>query len=157
MTVLCVLLWNHCVSVYLFRWLCCVYYCETIVFLSTCLGDCVLCVLLWNHSVSVYLLGEYVLSVHDYVPNKGACVKHYKIRNMDDGGCYITLRVTFSDLFEMVEHYKSKTILAFLLFFRISNYFLILVYVFIYSLKVRCFYYFSPNVFINILKNWFHC
>ncbi|XP_041359869.1 tyrosine-protein kinase SRK3-like isoform X2 [Gigantopelta aegis] len=64
-------------------------------------------------SAGVYLVresetcpGVYVLCVHDFDPNKGNCVKHYKVRNMDDAGCYITTRKTFTNLIEMVDHYK---------------------------------------------------
>ncbi|XP_008947914.1 PREDICTED: proto-oncogene tyrosine-protein kinase LCK-like, partial [Merops nubicus] len=48
--------------------------------------------------------GSYSLSVRDFDQNQGEMVKHYKIRNMDNGGYYISPRVTFSSLHELVEH-----------------------------------------------------
>lgn len=49
--------------------------------------------------------GSYSLSVRDFDQNQGETVKHYKIRNMDNGGYYISPRVTFSSLHELVEYY----------------------------------------------------
>uniref|UniRef100_A0A8C5P8G1 Tyrosine-protein kinase n=1 Tax=Leptobrachium leishanense TaxID=445787 RepID=A0A8C5P8G1_9ANUR len=51
---------------------------------------------------------SYSLSVRDLDQNQGEVVKHYKIRNMDDGGFYISPRITFSSLHDMVQHYSSK-------------------------------------------------
>lgn len=51
--------------------------------------------------------GSYSLSVRDFDQNQGETVKHYKIRNMDSGGYYISPRVTFSSLHELVEYYSS--------------------------------------------------
>uniref|UniRef100_A0A8B9T5U9 Tyrosine-protein kinase n=1 Tax=Anas platyrhynchos TaxID=8839 RepID=A0A8B9T5U9_ANAPL len=45
--------------------------------------------------------GSYSLSVRDFDQNQGETVKHYKIRNMDNGGYYISPRVTFSSLHEL--------------------------------------------------------
>lgn len=45
--------------------------------------------------------GDYSLSVKE-----GDIVKHYRIRTLDDGGYYITRRVPFRTLAELVEHYK---------------------------------------------------
>lgn len=36
------------------------------------------------------------------------CVRHYRIKKMDDGGCYIAPTRQFSDLISLVEHYKSS-------------------------------------------------
>uniref|UniRef100_A0A7M4E1C7 Tyrosine-protein kinase n=1 Tax=Crocodylus porosus TaxID=8502 RepID=A0A7M4E1C7_CROPO len=49
--------------------------------------------------------GSYSLSVRDFDQNQGEMVKHYKIRNMDNGGYYISPRITFGSLHELVEHY----------------------------------------------------
>ncbi|XP_061216847.1 tyrosine-protein kinase Lck isoform X4 [Neopsephotus bourkii] len=49
--------------------------------------------------------GSYSLSVRDFDQNQGETVKHYKIRNMDKGGYYISPRITFSSLHELVEYY----------------------------------------------------
>lgn len=45
--------------------------------------------------------GDYSLSVRDH-----DSVKHYRIRTLDDGGYYITRRVPFRTLNELVNHYK---------------------------------------------------
>lgn len=45
--------------------------------------------------------------MRDFDQNQGETVKHYKIRNMDNGGYYISPRVTFSSLHELVEYYSS--------------------------------------------------
>lgn len=50
--------------------------------------------------------GSYSLSVRDYDPTNGDTVKHYKIRTLDNGGFYISPRITFTDLNELVSHYK---------------------------------------------------
>ena len=52
--------------------------------------------------------GAYSLSLRDYDPAKGSHIKHYKIRTLDSGGYYITTRAKFSNLIDLVEHYKSK-------------------------------------------------
>uniref|UniRef100_A0A8C6RBF5 Tyrosine-protein kinase n=1 Tax=Nannospalax galili TaxID=1026970 RepID=A0A8C6RBF5_NANGA len=51
--------------------------------------------------------GSYSLSVRDYDPQQGDTVKHYKIRTLDSGGFYISPRITFSNLQELVAHYKK--------------------------------------------------
>ncbi|XP_046355449.2 tyrosine-protein kinase SRK2-like [Haliotis rufescens] len=53
--------------------------------------------------------GAFVLSVRDNDAAKGNCVKHYKVRNMDSGGCYITPRKTFTNLIEIVNHYHDNS------------------------------------------------
>ena len=50
-----------------------------------------------------------MLSLRDYDATKGDCVKHYKMRNMDNGGVYIAVRRTFNSIIELVEHYKGLT------------------------------------------------
>ncbi|XP_025899174.1 tyrosine-protein kinase Lck isoform X2 [Nothoprocta perdicaria] len=52
--------------------------------------------------------GSYSLSVRDFDQNQGETVKHYKIRNMDNGGYYISPRITFGSLHELVEHYARS-------------------------------------------------
>ncbi|KFR06103.1 Proto-oncogene tyrosine-protein kinase LCK, partial [Opisthocomus hoazin] len=52
--------------------------------------------------------GSYSLSVRDFDQNQGETVKHYKIRNMDNGGYYISPRATFSSLHELVEYYTRQ-------------------------------------------------
>ncbi|NWS52723.1 LCK kinase, partial [Chunga burmeisteri] len=51
----------------------------------------------------------YSLSVRDFDQNQGETVKHYKIRNMDNGGYYISPRVTFGSLHELVEYYTRNS------------------------------------------------
>uniref|UniRef100_H2RUE1 Tyrosine-protein kinase n=1 Tax=Takifugu rubripes TaxID=31033 RepID=H2RUE1_TAKRU len=48
--------------------------------------------------------GSYSLSVRD--SPTGDTVKHYKIRTLDNGGFYISPRITFGTLQELVSHYK---------------------------------------------------
>ncbi|KAM4609600.1 tyrosine-protein kinase HCK, partial [Discoglossus pictus] len=50
--------------------------------------------------------GTYSLSVRDSSPHTGDIVKHYKIRTLDDGGFYISPRITFKSLQELVTHYQ---------------------------------------------------
>ncbi|XP_012610441.2 tyrosine-protein kinase HCK isoform X1 [Microcebus murinus] len=51
--------------------------------------------------------GSYSLSVRDYDLQQGDAVKHYKIRTLDNGGYYISPRMTFSTLQDLVAHYKK--------------------------------------------------
>lgn len=58
--------------------------------------------------VTLFLPGAYCLSVLDYDNTKGLNVKHYKIRKLDSGGFYITSRTQFSNLQQLVNHYRSE-------------------------------------------------
>ncbi|KAM4700225.1 tyrosine-protein kinase Lck [Discoglossus pictus] len=49
--------------------------------------------------------GSYSLSVRDLDQNQGDVVKHYKIRNLDNGGFYISPRISFNSLQDLVHHY----------------------------------------------------
>ncbi|XP_030820410.1 tyrosine-protein kinase Lck isoform X3 [Camarhynchus parvulus] len=49
--------------------------------------------------------GSYSLSVRDLDESQGETVKHYKIRNLDNGGFYISPRAPFGSLRELVQHY----------------------------------------------------
>ncbi|CAF89552.1 unnamed protein product, partial [Tetraodon nigroviridis] len=51
--------------------------------------------------------GSYSLSVRD--SQAGDTVKHYKIRMLDNGGFYISPRITFSTLQELVSHYRQHS------------------------------------------------
>ena len=55
----------------------------------------------------LHIVGNYVLSIRDYDQTKGDCVKHYQMHNLDDGGVYIAARRTFSNIIELVDHYKG--------------------------------------------------
>ncbi|XP_024914968.1 tyrosine-protein kinase HCK [Cynoglossus semilaevis] len=52
--------------------------------------------------------GSYSLSVRDNDMQSGVTVKHYKIRTLDNGGFYISPRITFVTLQELVNHYKKQ-------------------------------------------------
>lgn len=52
-------------------------------------------------------LGAFSLSVKD-VTTQGEVIKHYKIRSLDEGGYYISPRITFPTLQALVQHYSSK-------------------------------------------------
>ena len=43
----------------------------------------------------------------DLTVRDGDTVKHYRIRQLDEGGFFIARRVTFRDLSELVEHYSE--------------------------------------------------
>ena len=51
-------------------------------------------------------IGSYTLSVRDLDQEEGDVIKHYRIRNMDDGGFYITAKISFSTIRELVKHHK---------------------------------------------------
>lgn len=50
--------------------------------------------------------GSYSLSIRDLDHNSGEGVKHYRIRNMDNGGFYITAKISFNSLKELVQHHS---------------------------------------------------
>ncbi|KAM4699569.1 tyrosine-protein kinase Fgr isoform 1-T2 [Discoglossus pictus] len=51
--------------------------------------------------------GAYSLSVRDFDATKGDHVKHYKIRKLDSGGFYITTRVQFDSVRELIQYYTE--------------------------------------------------
>ncbi|KAM5233739.1 tyrosine-protein kinase Blk isoform 2-T2 [Hipposideros larvatus] len=51
--------------------------------------------------------GAFSLSVKD-VTTQGEVIKHYKIRSLDEGGYYISPRITFPTLQALVQHYSKK-------------------------------------------------
>ncbi|CAN9502312.1 unnamed protein product [Ophioblennius macclurei] len=53
--------------------------------------------------------GSYSLSIRDLDPNTGEGVKHYRIRNMDNGGFYITAKISFNSLKELVQHHSRDS------------------------------------------------
>ncbi|MBN3305215.1 tyrosine-protein kinase Lck [Amia ocellicauda] len=53
--------------------------------------------------------GSFSLSVRDLDPDSGDTVKHYKIRNLDNGGFYITPRISFSTMSDLVKHYSRES------------------------------------------------
>ncbi|KAJ8306334.1 hypothetical protein KUTeg_016879 [Tegillarca granosa] len=51
---------------------------------------------------------SYVLSIRDFDPKTNdACVKHYRIRKMDNGGFYISPRRTFPSMLKLIGHYQN--------------------------------------------------
>ncbi|XP_059355122.1 tyrosine-protein kinase fynb isoform X3 [Carassius carassius] len=52
--------------------------------------------------------GAFSLSIRDWDDVKGDHVKHYKIRKLDSGGYYITTRVQFETLQQLVQHYTES-------------------------------------------------
>ncbi|CAL8311829.1 unnamed protein product [Boreogadus saida] len=52
--------------------------------------------------------GTYSLSIRDSDDVKGDHVKHYKIRQLDSGGYYITTRAQFHTLQQLVLHYSER-------------------------------------------------
>uniref|UniRef100_A0A8C5IWJ9 Tyrosine-protein kinase n=1 Tax=Junco hyemalis TaxID=40217 RepID=A0A8C5IWJ9_JUNHY len=50
----------------------------------------------------------YSLSVRDNNSAHGDIIKHYRIRSLDGGGYYISPRMTFSSLPELIHHYSQK-------------------------------------------------
>lgn len=51
---------------------------------------------------------SYVLSIRDHdTKMNDACVKHYRIRKMDNGGFYISPRRTFPGLLKLIQHYQG--------------------------------------------------
>ncbi|XP_026857017.1 tyrosine-protein kinase Lyn isoform X1 [Electrophorus electricus] len=53
--------------------------------------------------------GSYSLSIRDVGPQGSDVVKHYKIRSLDNGGYYISPKITFSDIIKMINHYHKQS------------------------------------------------
>jgi hypothetical protein len=52
---------------------------------------------------------SYAMSIRDYdEEKKDVTIKHYRIRKMDSGGCYISPKKTFNNMLELIEHYKGE-------------------------------------------------
>ncbi|XP_054840553.1 tyrosine-protein kinase Lyn isoform X3 [Eublepharis macularius] len=54
------------------------------------------------------LKGSYSLSIRDSDNQHGDVVKHYKIRSLDNGGYYISPRITFPSISDMIKHYQKQ-------------------------------------------------
>uniref|UniRef100_A0A8V0Y8U7 Tyrosine-protein kinase n=1 Tax=Gallus gallus TaxID=9031 RepID=A0A8V0Y8U7_CHICK len=52
--------------------------------------------------------GAYSLSVRDSDSAHGDIIKHYRIRSLDGGGYYISPRMTFATLPELIHHYSQR-------------------------------------------------
>ncbi|OXB78611.1 UNVERIFIED_CONTAM: hypothetical protein H355_010091 [Colinus virginianus] len=64
--------------------------------------------LLSSASSLAYSPGAYSLSVRDSDSAHGDIIKHYRIRSLDGGGYYISPRMTFATLPELIHHYSQK-------------------------------------------------
>lgn len=51
---------------------------------------------------------SYSLSIRDVDAQGTDSVKHYKIRMLDNGGCYISPKISFRDISSMIKHYHNK-------------------------------------------------
>lgn len=54
--------------------------------------------------------GGYSLSIKDFESSKGDHVKHYKIKTLDQGGFYVTTKMTFSSLQQLVAYYSEGSL-----------------------------------------------
>ncbi|XP_050400801.2 tyrosine-protein kinase SRK2 [Patella vulgata] len=52
---------------------------------------------------------SHVLSVRDEDDEGEPCNKHYRIKKMDNGGCYISPKRTFNSMMELIENYQSNS------------------------------------------------
>uniref|UniRef100_A0A8C9WIS9 Tyrosine-protein kinase n=1 Tax=Scleropages formosus TaxID=113540 RepID=A0A8C9WIS9_SCLFO len=52
--------------------------------------------------------GSYSLSIRDSDSTGTDAVKHYKVRTLDNGGYYVSPKITFTDLTSMVKHYQKQ-------------------------------------------------
>uniref|UniRef100_A0A8C4FC30 Tyrosine-protein kinase n=1 Tax=Dicentrarchus labrax TaxID=13489 RepID=A0A8C4FC30_DICLA len=52
--------------------------------------------------------GSYSLSIRDVDSQGTDSVKHYKIRMMDNGGFYISPKISFNNISAMIKHYHNK-------------------------------------------------
>ncbi|XP_030635030.1 tyrosine-protein kinase Lyn-like [Chanos chanos] len=52
--------------------------------------------------------GSYSMSVRDMMPDGSDIIKHYKIRVLDKGGYYISPRITFTNLQNLITHYQKQ-------------------------------------------------
>ena len=68
----------------------------------------------YSNHLSIFA-GAYSLTVKYNDPAKGVTAKHYRIRNLDNGGFYISTRITFNALEKLVAHYMSKNLKLLLL------------------------------------------
>ncbi|MGH0160175.1 UNVERIFIED_CONTAM: hypothetical protein FKN15_058408 [Acipenser sinensis] len=53
--------------------------------------------------------GAFSLSVRDPSASHGDVVKHYKIRSLDKGGYYISPKISFPSLKQLVQHYSKES------------------------------------------------
>lgn len=58
--------------------------------------------------IDVFSTGSFSLSIRDVDDSGAESVKHYKIRLLDNGGYYISPKISFSDISSMIKHYRSE-------------------------------------------------
>lgn len=75
--------------------------------LDLVVGESTVYVITTSFFLPLSTTGSYSLSVRDSGTQSTDTVKHYKIRTLDNGGFYISPRITFITLQELVIHYKS--------------------------------------------------
>lgn len=64
--------------------------------------------LFWVICQYVFTTGSYSMSIRDVDSRGTDSVKHYKIRMLDNGGYYISPKISFRDISSMISHYSSK-------------------------------------------------
>ncbi|KAM4557042.1 tyrosine-protein kinase Lyn [Fundulus diaphanus] len=52
--------------------------------------------------------GNFSLSIRDVDAQGMDSVKHYKIRKLDNGGFYVSPKISFPDISSMIKHYRTK-------------------------------------------------
>lgn len=65
-------------------------------------------------SLVLRCVGSYSLSMLDQDANAARMVKHYRIRDLDNGGVYISPRQRFSDIVSVIQHYTGASPVVFL-------------------------------------------
>lgn len=61
-----------------------------------------------NLFILFFPIGNFSLSIRDIDATGMDSVKHYKIRKLDNGGFYVSPRISFSDISSMIKHYHSE-------------------------------------------------
>ena len=64
-------------------------------------------VMLTDHMCATAVVGAYSLSVLDEDANGVHQVKHYRIRDLEDGGVYISPRLRCTDVVSLIKHYSG--------------------------------------------------
>lgn len=59
-------------------------------------------------NLMLFSTGSYSLSIRDVDTQGTESVKHYKIRMLDNGGYYISPKISFRDIGGMIKHYHSE-------------------------------------------------
>lgn len=63
----------------------------------------------WFRPLNIFFVaGSYALSVLDDDVNREKTVKHYRIRDLDNGGCYISPKQKFNSMAELIQYYSGS-------------------------------------------------